>query len=123
MTARRGTVSVDIELATTTELGSDGWLVLAIDTNGRRGGDGGSDFGVIGTAQGTELTRWNGGEVVGFRHHPLDAAFNGRHFTFTLTLADLGAKRFGFSVKGVRGFDYDLAPAKGEFRFKPAKRR
>jgi hypothetical protein len=116
-----GTVGVDIKLAGSTDLGSDGKIGCFIDAdnNPSTGGDG-AEFLVAATSSGALVGHWDGTSFVQVTTQPINSSFNGTDLTFTLILSDFGTSSFGFVVAGIRGNDVDVAPESGEFSYPQA---
>jgi hypothetical protein len=122
-----GAVAFDVHLAGTNDLHSAppdrglSWIFVAIDSdrNSATGGEWG-DFVAyqIGPTR-FAFRRWDGSAYVDFPHHEMAQHFNGTDLTFTLTLSDIAATEFDFSVTGGNLGDTDRAPNTGTYAYPP----
>ena len=79
-----GGVVVEIKLASATELGPYGWVLMGLDTDRNRstGAPRGNEFLVLANGDRVVLTRWDGRHLLAFPHRPLravDPEFGGAH--------------------------------------------
>jgi hypothetical protein len=118
-----GGLVVDVKLATPTELGPYGWILVGLDTDRNRstGAPRGNEFLVLANGDRVVLTRWDGHHLVAFPHRPLRAVETPTDLSFTLSTADLGSRSFDFSAASLRQ-DADLAPDDGVFTYVPGIR-
>ena len=115
-----GGVVVDIKLASATELGPYGWVLMGLDTDRNRstGAPRGNEFLVLANGDRVVLTRWDGRHLLAFPHRPLRAVETPTNISFTLSSEDLRSRSFDFSAASLRQ-DADLAPADGVFTYAP----
>lgn len=106
------TLVVTVTLATPTDLGRNGWIVIGIDTdrNQYSGGMHGSEVVVLANSERAVVHRLGGPFT------PLDSRLTRNELAFRLALSDVGTQRFDFAVATLRR-DADVAPDRGVFSY------
>jgi hypothetical protein len=104
------TLAFDIELASVQDLADSAAIVVSLDADrsAATGDSGGYDYVVVAFAHGAGMGKWENGGFVPLSAHPISPTLDGGHFTFMLTLADIGSPAaFTFDVGTIHGGDVD----------------
>jgi hypothetical protein len=104
--AGNGTVEVTIDGAG--GLGVDRALLFGIAAAG-------DDYLVVLRPAGAVLGKWDGAAWAPFPHQALGPRAGSGGYSFSLALADLGARTFDYWLSAVRGDDVEAAPEWGRF--------